>query len=305
MSLSNSSNQSTELAFIPEPSIILNHMDELEQFRGAFRELTGYATFPWQEALYVEHFSKGKYPPSCDLPTGLGKTSVIASWLIALAYHADKMPRRLVYVVNRRTVVDQTTEEVERLRKRLKDMPDSIASLKNLCAVPTEIPLALSTLRGQFADNREWCSDPARPAVIVGTEDMIGSGLLFSRYTCGFKTRPPHAALLGQDALLVHDEAHLEPAFQTLLNSIVDEQKRCGDSRPLRVLQLSATNRNDAAAGDSTPPLKLSEADKANETVHQRIHAMKQLRLTAIADEKQLANKLSELALARRDSRRS
>jgi CRISPR-associated endonuclease/helicase Cas3 len=134
---------------------------------------------------------------------------------------------------------------------------------------------------------------------------MIGSGLLFSRYTCGFKTRPHHAALLGQDALLVHDEAHLEPAFQILLNSIVDEQKRCGDNRPLRVLQLSATNRNGAAPDKSTPPLRLSEADKANETVRRRIHATKQLRLTAIADEKQLADQISEFSLARRDSGRA
>ena len=84
---------------------------------------------------------------------------------------------------------------------------------------------------------------------------MIGSGLLFSRYTCGFKARPHHAALLGQDALLIHDEAHLEPAFQTLLDYIVAEQKHCGDNRPLRILQLSATNRNGASSNDSTPPL--------------------------------------------------
>ena len=29
-------------------------------------------------------------------------------------FRPDKMPRRLVYVVNRRTVVDQTTDEVEK-----------------------------------------------------------------------------------------------------------------------------------------------------------------------------------------------
>lgn len=206
-------------------------------FTKLFTALTGTIPFPWQQSLY-EDFARGKIPSMADLPTGLGKTSVVAIWLITLLTHADKVPRRLVYVVNRRTVVDQTTVEVERLRERLKDTSDALASLKRLCAVPTEIPLALSTLRGQFADNREWCADPARPAVIVGTVDMIGSGLLFSRYTCGFKTRPHHAALIGQDALLVHDEAHLEPAFQILLNSIVDEQKRCGDNRPLRVLQL-------------------------------------------------------------------
>jgi CRISPR-associated endonuclease/helicase Cas3 len=46
------------------------------------------------------------------LPTGLGKTSIIAIWLIALTNRPEVTPRRLVYVVNRRTVVDQTTTEV-------------------------------------------------------------------------------------------------------------------------------------------------------------------------------------------------
>lgn len=279
-------------------------MPETMNFSQLFCALAAVDPFPWQQSLY-ERFSRGEIPSTANLPTGLGKTSVVAIWLIALLTHPDKVPRRLVYVVNRRTVVDQTTAEVERLRTRLRQMPDFLASLTKLCAVPTDMPLALSTLRGQFADNRDWCSDPARPAVIVGTVDMIGSGLLFSRYTCGFKARPHHAALLGQDTLLVHDEAHLEPAFQTLLNSIVHEQKRCEDSRALRVLQLSATSRNGAAADNSTLPLSLSEADKANETVRRRIHAPKQLRLTASADEKQLADTLSELALARRDSGRA
>ena len=266
-------------------------------FTELFIGLTEVSPFPWQQSLY-ERFSRGEIPSAADLPTGLGKTSVVAIWLIALLTHPDKVPRRLVYVVNRRTVVDQTTAEVERLRKRLGEMPDLLAPLMKLCAVPTDMPLALSTLRGQFADNREWCADPARPAVIAGTVDMIGSGLLFSRYTCGFKARPHHAALLGQDVLLVHDEAHLEPAFQRLLDSIVAEQKKCGDGRALRVLRLSATNRNDATNENSAPPLRLTDADKANETVRKRIHAPKQLNLNhSVPDEKQVADKLIELAL--------
>jgi CRISPR-associated endonuclease/helicase Cas3 len=44
-------------------------------------------------------------------------------------------------------------------------------------------------------------------------------------YGRGFKTRPLHAGFLGQDSILVHDEAHLEPAFQELLTTIECEQK--------------------------------------------------------------------------------
>src|SRR6202451_1737935 len=91
-------------------------------FDSAFTALTGNPPFPWQTALYEEWFSQSRFPASCNLPTGLGKTSVIAIWLIALANHPTKMPRRLVYVVNRRTVVDQTTDEVEKYRRRIADL---------------------------------------------------------------------------------------------------------------------------------------------------------------------------------------
>jgi CRISPR-associated helicase Cas3 len=63
---------------------------------------------------------------------------------------------------------------------------------------------------------------------------MIGSRLLSGGYGCGFKTRPLHAGFLGQDALLAHDEAHLEPAFQVLLISAGAELKRPDDRPPVR-----------------------------------------------------------------------
>jgi CRISPR-associated endonuclease/helicase Cas3 len=165
-------------------------------FSKTFEALTGTAPFPWQSALYLR-FVNGDFPTSASIPTGLGKTSVIAIWLCALVTKPDTTPRRLVYVVNRRTVVDQTTAEVERLCESLKQRP-GLSEIRNtllsLCALPLPTPpLAISTLRGQFADNGEWCVDPARPAVVVGTVDMIGSAILFSRYTRGFKTRPLHA----------------------------------------------------------------------------------------------------------------
>ncbi|HEX2100963.1 MAG TPA: type I-U CRISPR-associated helicase/endonuclease Cas3, partial [Candidatus Synoicihabitans sp.] len=269
-------------------------------FQNSFVKLTGERPFPWQESLF-EKFIADTIPLSANLPTGLGKTAVVAVWLCALACRPDRVPRRLAYVVNRRTVVDQTTTEVAKWRDALHDagLHDALAKL---CAVPLAedaSPLAISTLRGQFADNREWCADPARPAVIVGTVDMIGSGLLFNRYTCGFKARPHHAALLGQDVLIVHDEAHLEPAFQTLLTTIVSEQGRCRDFRPARVLDLTATSRGADSA------FELGKEDENNSIIRRRLRATKRLQLHPLADEKALADKLTELALARRDSGRA
>lgn len=273
------------------------------EFATAFATLAGTpGPFPWQWELY-KRFVAGDIPASCNLPTGLGKTSVIHVWLLALSVN-NKLPRRLVYVVNRRTAVDQTTNEVENLRERLPDVPEVEAALWALCSTRPEKPdpkkdrpLAISTLRGQFADNREWSADPSRPAVICGTVDMIGSRLLFSGYGCGFKTRPLHAGFLGQDALIVHDEAHLEPAFQELLVEIEKEQQRCKDFRPLRVVELTATSR-----ADGPPPFTLSDEDYKDETVQRRVGAKKALHLQPNKDEKKLADEIADLALKHKES---
>ena len=209
-----------------------------------------------------------------------------------------------MYVVNRRTVVDQTTEEVLKYRQRLarfdeNDLKRSLGSL------------AVSTLRGQFADNREWSADPSRPAVIVGTVDMIGSRLLFSGYGVGFKAKPLHAGFLGQDVLLVHDEAHLEPAFQKLLVAIREEQNRCNEFRKFRVMELSATSRG------QEPPFELTRIEKdipailpdpPTEPVHfvwRRQRAKKTLSLHPLKDEKQLADEIVTHALKYKDSKQA
>jgi CRISPR-associated endonuclease/helicase Cas3 len=279
-------------------------------FEETFRALTGNAPFPWQVSLYERFVGNGPggIPASCHLPTGLGKTSVVAIWLLALAHKPECIPRRLVYVVNRRTVVDQTTNEVEKYRTALQTetLRAVRGRLTELCALSLQAkvgqpasPLALSTLRGQFADNREWSADPTRPAVIVGTVDMIGSRLLFSGYGVGFKGKPLHAGFLGQDVLLVHDEAHLEPAFQKLLNGIEIEQNRCGEFQKFRVMELSATSRG---GGDV---FKLSADDEQNATVKKRIGAPKALHLHEAKDDKKLADDIAELSLTFKDSGRA
>jgi CRISPR-associated endonuclease/helicase Cas3 len=261
-------------------------------FATDFERLTGKAPLPWQEALF-QRFMTGHIPRACDLPTGLGKTMVIVIWLLALVSN-PKLPRRLVYVVNRRTVVDQSTTIAEEVANRLQQAEASHLrdALRALAAIPipaAESPLAISTLRGQHADNADWRRDPARPSVIVGTVDMIGSRLLFSGYGLGFKSRPLHAGFLGQDALVVHDEAHLEPAFQMLLEAIADEQKRTPHPRPLRVMSLSATGRTE-------PDFTLGPDDLKNGIVRERISARKGIRLHSVADKKELAERAAQLA---------
>ena len=77
---------------------------------------------------------------------------------------------------------------------------------------------------------------------------MIGSRLLFSGYRSSYKLRPLDAGLLGQDTLLVLDEAHMSEPFEQLIRTLGDRggfQKDQG--LPMRVMCMSAT------AGDDEP----------------------------------------------------
>src|SRR5215471_7809538 len=88
-----------------------------QTFDRQFAVLSGFKPLRWQRRLF-EWLVDRDLPSALDLPTGLGKTSAMAIWLIARA-HGANLPRRLVYVVDRRAVVDQATTEAEKLRKAL------------------------------------------------------------------------------------------------------------------------------------------------------------------------------------------
>ena len=234
-------------------------------FDRCFKELTGHTPFEWQRRLFEKHFMQGNLPSALDLPTGLGKTSVMAIWYLARRAGA-RVPRRLVYVVDRRAVVDQATAVADEIKERSRDSA-----------------LRISTLRGRYVDNRQWLADPAAPAIIVGTVDMIGSRLLFEGYGVSRRMRPCHAGLLGADTLLVLDESHLVPPFERLLERIArdrDEDNALGPQEAkdrdliprFRLLPLSATGRD--RGGDV---FRLTEQDRGEDSVVKRLDAKKRL----------------------------
>lgn len=81
---------------------------------GALGLQDGETPFPWQERLLAD-FRKGIEWSALDIPRGLGKTSVMAIWLIARAAGV-RLTRSLVYVVDSRAVVDQATEAARGMR---------------------------------------------------------------------------------------------------------------------------------------------------------------------------------------------
>jgi CRISPR-associated endonuclease/helicase Cas3 len=274
----------------------------LARFRKEFEPLYGGQPFPWQERLFLQ-FCAGEIPSALDLPTGLGKTSVMTIWLIARALAPDSarkdIPRRLVYVVDRRAVVDQATIEAEKLRSWLDE---SAVNLKPELQLDRSLPI--STLRGRRADNREWLENPAGCAIVVGTVDMIGSRLLFSGYGVSPNMRPYHAGFLGADTLIVLDESHLVPPFEALLRAIengthpefgpkLDEQRKIVPE--FSVMCLSATGTNPP---NTERVFSLMDEDYKHEIVRKRLRAPKHLTIGEEATNETLAERLAARAWA-------
>ena len=269
-----------------------------------FEVLTGHQPFRWQKRL-LGCFLDGSRPAALDLPTGLGKTSVMALWLIALGAGAA-VPRRLVYVVDRRAVVDQATHVAERLRDH---MTPALATALEL----GERKLPISTLRGGYADNRGWLEDPSRPAIVVGTVDMIGSRLLFGGYGVSRGMRPYQAGFLGVDTLVILDEAHLCRPFEALLRDIAghrdgkfgpagrEARENVATPPPFHLMSLSATGR-EPTCGTSISRLedkvfRLQDEDRDEPVVHRRLTAHKQLKLVEIDEPGTLPDELAQRAI--------
>ena len=65
-----------------------------QQFDEGFEKLTDNLPFPWQVVLYERFVSdrEDNIPAIAQIPTGLGKTNVIAVWLLALINDPQEMP---------------------------------------------------------------------------------------------------------------------------------------------------------------------------------------------------------------------
>jgi CRISPR-associated endonuclease/helicase Cas3 len=259
----------------------------------ALHTLTGFDSYRWQRRLF-EVFLSGRMPDTLDIPTGLGKTSVIGLWLVARALGAG-VPRRLVYVVDRRAVVDQASREAEQLAENLDaalngGVAGSVAMSwrKHLGLTGERLPI--STLRGQFTDNRLWLENPARSAIAVGTVDMIGSRLLFEGYGVRAGMRPVHAALIGNDTIIILDEAHLVPPFKALVRRVAQFERPAPVPR-LHLLALSATGTPE----ERESVFQLQPDESEDPPVARRLRAPKRL---ALRDTDNLAQSLADRAFA-------
>jgi CRISPR-associated endonuclease/helicase Cas3 len=188
-----------------------------------------HAPMKWMERMFAEVID-GKPPSLVDLPTGTGKTELVIIWLLALAWYGrdrakhKSVPRRLVWVVNRRVLVQQVFLIADDLRAKLisNESPKLKAVQDDLRKISGEASefFRVVELRGQIVQDREWAIRPTLPQLVIGTVDQIGSRLLFQGYGLGKWGRPQQAGLLGVDSWVAVDEAHLVPTFVLTLRQL-------------------------------------------------------------------------------------
>lgn len=83
-------------------------------YRDFFKAATESEPYPYQERVAAS------WPAILEIPTGLGKTEAT---VLAWAYHRQasptKTPRRLIYCLPMRTLMEQTRDRIIAMRKRL------------------------------------------------------------------------------------------------------------------------------------------------------------------------------------------
>lgn len=136
-------------------------------------------------------------PEVVRVPTGAGKTeAAVLGWLWRRRFADQSMraatPRRLVYCLPMRVLVEQTVERCATMLARL-GLDEDVRVHK--------------LMGGAVA--RDWIDRPEDDAILVGTLDQLLSRALMRGYGVSRWAWPIHFALLHNDALWVIDEAQL------------------------------------------------------------------------------------------------
>ncbi|MDB6031546.1 MAG: uncharacterized protein JWM16_1884 [Verrucomicrobiales bacterium] len=203
-------------------------MSDGAQFDAFFRAATGNEPYRYQCRLACGPAADLGVPESlkshaiCEsqlinIPTGLGKTAaVVVAWLWNRMGETTpglgkEWPRRLVYCLPMRTLVEQTRDEVNKwIENLLKAAAMGQISLSNgaideLRWLKEHSPVIL--MGGE--ESTDWDVYPERPAILIGTQDMLLSRALNRGYGMSRYRWPMHFGLLNNDCLWVMDETQL------------------------------------------------------------------------------------------------
>lgn len=217
-----------------------------ERFQALFKRATeNPAPLPYQMRLALAD----PFPTLLDIPTGLGKTAAaILAWVWRRRFAADSTrnttPRRLVYCLPMRVLVEQTFTESVKWLARLgllagsaewtetcgDGFPNRQAQLRRADRSGWGYrpepdagrragwaagngdrglqPVAVHLLLGG-EERTDWALWPERDAILIGTQDMLLSRALNRGYAAGRARWPLEFGLLNNDCFWVFDEIQL------------------------------------------------------------------------------------------------
>jgi CRISPR-associated endonuclease/helicase Cas3 len=195
----------------------------METFSEFFQQATGHRPYGYQERLALDGL-----PAVVQAPTGCGKTGVILAWLWRRLHGPDHAatPRRLIYALPQRSLVEQVAGEAGRWLDSL--------------GLTDEVALHI-VMGGAGESQRQWRLDMHRPAIVVGTVDSLVSKALNRGYGVGRATYPIDFALVTNGAQWVIDEIQLCPESTTTLRQIDAFAGKFGTAEPFGLTCMSAT----------------------------------------------------------------
>lgn len=121
---------------------------------------------PAEPYSYQARLASVGLPALIHAATGSGKTGAILAWLWRRLHGPDPSgtPRRLVYALPQRSLVEQVADEVETWLARLR-----------AAGLLTEDVALHVVMGGAGETQRQWRLDMHQPAVVVGTVDSLVS----------------------------------------------------------------------------------------------------------------------------------
>jgi len=266
-------------------------------FDAFFKTATTFDPFPYQRKIALDP----NLPNIISVPTGMGKTAaVILAWLWRRKFAEqdirNKTPRRLVYCLPMRVLVEQTRNNVILWLANV-GLLAGIVNGQNVEDIQKYVPswdapdkIAVTILMGG-EDGNEWDRYPERDAIIIGTQDVLLSRALNRGYGISRYRWPVQFGLLNNDCLWVMDEVQLMGTG--LATSVQLDAFRnggrvtegCGTIGVCQTIWMSATVKPEwLSTVDSddtrirTGIIQLDDNDKKTSTIHNRISAPKTIR---------------------------
>jgi CRISPR-associated endonuclease/helicase Cas3 len=170
-----------------------------------FQTATGNTPYDYQSRLAGNDSGTDCRSQLINIPTGLGKTAAVTlAWLWNRAHLQNPTwPRRLVYCLPMRTLVEQTRDNVRGWLKKSGDLEWNNVG-PHIGKVGVHILMG-----GEEREGNPWDLYPEENAILIGTQDMLLSRALNRGYGMSRYRWPMHFGLLNNDCLWVMDETQI------------------------------------------------------------------------------------------------